>query len=171
MLGIVFALSANLVFTLSNVIFKRTEKDTSPTMINLFRTSIGLLTYVIIALIVKKFSLVFEFPLQLIGLLLLSSLFGQVLGDTSYFFSQQYLGPAKALAVSLTYPFFTILIDVFFLDGSFNPWVLLAAVIISGGVLLIAYSQSKKQTDNTQNRKAKSDIVFGLLFALFASIS
>lgn len=171
MLGIVFALSANLVFSLSNVIFKKTERDTSPTMINLFRTTVGLITYVIIALIANRFTLIFQFPPQLIGFLLLSSLFGQVMGDTAYFFSQRYMGPAKALAVSLTYPFFTILIDVFFLHGSFNPWILLAAAIICGGVLLIAYSQSNKQNEPLHINIGKKEVILGLTFALIASLS
>ncbi|TFG18656.1 MAG: EamA family transporter [Promethearchaeota archaeon] len=172
MLGIVFAISANFVFAVSNVFFKRTEKDTSPTMINLFRTSVGIVTFLIIALITNTLPIVFQLPLDLIGLLILSSVLGQVMGDTAYFFSQQYLGPAKALAVSLTYPFFTILIDIFFLNGDFNPWVLVAAVIISAGVLLIAYSQKiKKNEDYSVNKKVRKGIFLGILFAFIASIS
>ncbi len=172
MFGLVFAISANFVFAVSNVFFKRTEKDTSPTMINLFRTSVGIVTFLIIALITNTLPIVFQLPLDLIGLLILSSVLGQVMGDTAYFFSQQYLGPAKALAVSLTYPFFTILIDVFFLNGDFNPWVLLAAVIISTGVLLIAYSQKiKKNEDNVVNKQVRKDIFLGILFAFIASVS
>ena len=105
--GIVLALSANFVFAVSNVFFKRTESETSPTMINLFRTSVGLVTFFIVALITQIFDILIQLPLSLIGMLILSSVLGQVIGDTAYFFSQQYLGPAKALAVSLTYPFFT----------------------------------------------------------------
>ncbi len=172
MLGIVFALSANFVFAVSNVFFKRTEKDTSPTMINLFRTSVGVVTFLIIALISNSFEIITQLPLYVIGFLILSSILGQVMGDTAYFFSQQYLGPAKALAVSLTYPFFTIIIDVLFLDGVFNPWVLLAALIISGGVLLISYSQkSKSEEIGTSKDQTRKKIFLGILFAFIASIS
>ena len=171
MLGIVFAISANFVFAVSNVFFKRTEKDTSPTMINLFRTSVGVVTFLIIALITGAIEYVFQLPLDLVALLLLSSLLGQVMGDTAYFFSQQYLGPAKALAVSLTYPFFTILIDVLFLQGKFNWWVLLVACVICGGVLLISYSQTKKYEGETSIKLPKKGTLFGILFAFIASIS
>ncbi len=172
MLGIVFALSANFVFAVSNVFFKRTERDTSPTMINLFRTSVGVVTFLIIALITNSFDIITQLPLYVIGFLILSSVLGQVMGDTAYFFSQQHLGPAKALAVSLTYPFFTIIIDVLFLDGVFNPWILLAALIISGGVLLISYSQKSRSDDlGISKDKTRKKIFLGILFAFIAYIS
>jgi drug/metabolite transporter (DMT)-like permease len=170
--GIGFAISANFVFAVSNVFFKRTEKDTSPTMINLFRTTVGIFTFLLVALISNTLVIVFQLSLDLVGLLMLSSVLGQVMGDTAYFFSQQFLGPAKALAVSLTYPFFTIIIDVVFLDGKFDPWILLGAFIISVGVLLISYSQKPSNYgDNKSDEQTKKGVFFGILFAFIASIS
>ncbi|MBN2155445.1 MAG: DMT family transporter [Candidatus Lokiarchaeota archaeon] len=179
MLGIVFAVSANFVFAVSNVFFRKTEHDTSPSMINLFRTSVGVLSFILIAFFTNSISIVFLIPLDLIGLLILSSLLGQVMGDTSYFFSQKYIGPTKALTISLTYPFFTILIDIFFLNASFNAFILLSAVIISVGVGLIAYSKEKKaerrpkspnQTEQP-HISSRKDTALGIIFAFLASIS
>jgi len=176
-LGIAFAISANFVFALSNVFFRKTEKDTSPTMINLFRTSIGVLSFFLIALFSGILPIVFTLPLDLVGLLMLSSIFGQVVGDSAYFYSQFYLGPTKALTISLTYPFFTILIDIFYLHVPFNPFILLSATIIGIGILLVSCSKRKSVEIITESyhqekiNRPKKGILLGILFAFIASLS
>lgn len=70
-------------------------------------------------------------------LLVLSSLFGIVLGDTLYFRSLQILGPRRALMLSTTSPLFGLLIGTVFLQQFLGLLNLLGIVLTLAGVLLV----------------------------------
>lgn len=147
MAGEWIALAATLSFVLSNVLFRKCEHEASPLFINTFRTLIGVFTFFIIAAVSGIFPLIFLLSWDLWLWLILSFVFGQVLGDTSYFMAQRELGPTKALAISMTYPLFSFVLSVIFLNQAFEWWILLSFLFISTGVLIIAKAQIKE----TQN--------------------
>jgi DME family drug/metabolite transporter len=176
MVGEWIAIAANFTFALSNTIFRKTERQVSPLFINTFRTMIGLLTFWILAVSMDLFKYLIHLPMDLIGLLIVSILLGQVIGDTAYFKAQHELGVTKALAISLTFPFFTFLLSIFFFDRPFN-WVLIpAAGFICVGVLLIGKNYQKELNipNASESNILKSQIGIslyrGLGWAFLASI-
>ncbi len=72
-----------------------------------------------------------------LGLLVLSSLSGIVLGDTLYFRSLQILGPRRALMLSTTSPLFGLLIGTVFLQQFLSLVNLLGIALTLAGVLIV----------------------------------
>ena len=83
MTGELIAILAVLTFVISNVLFRKTESDASPTFINFFRTAIGTLTFIVLAVVFGIFTYIFLLPWYLWIITFLSFLFGQVIGDLS----------------------------------------------------------------------------------------
>jgi drug/metabolite transporter (DMT)-like permease len=152
MLGEIIAIFAVLTFVGSNVIFRKTEHEFSPTFINFFRTGIGTLTFIIIVLFLNQLNLIFIIPWQLWLLLILSFIFGQVLGDTAYFTAQKELGTTIALAISMTFPLFTFILSLIFLNQAFRLNLILSLILIGIGITIIGKSKI-----NDNDPKTKSD--------------
>lgn len=152
MFGEIIAIFAVLTFVGSNVMFRKTEHEVSPTFINFFRTGIGTITFILLILFLNQFNLIFIVPWDLWLLLILSFIFGQVIGDTAYFTAQKELGTTIALAISMTFPLFTFILSLIFLDQSFKLNMILSLILIGIGITIIGNSKI-----NTDNSKLKSD--------------
>jgi len=150
MLGEFIAISAVLTFVGSNVIFRRTENEVSPTFINFFRTAVGTLTFFFIVLILNQINLIFIIPLELWLILILSFVFGQVIGDTAYFTAQKELGTTIALAISMTFPLFTFILSLIFFNQSFKVNLVASLILISTGVIIIG--KAKNTSENTKQQ-------------------
>ncbi|TXT65613.1 MAG: EamA-like transporter family protein [Promethearchaeota archaeon] len=180
MIGVIIAVLANLAFVSSNAMFRKVEDDVSPIFINMFRTGVGLITFIIFSLILGIFNTIFSLPWTLWIILIISFVFGQVIGDTFYFKSQKQLGTTKALAISMTFPFFTFILDLLFLERPFEIFLIPSAILISIGILII----SKYKIDLNINEKelrvkkkiknfkhdSKNFKIIPSLFAIFASL-
>ncbi|MFX0060358.1 MAG: DMT family transporter [Candidatus Heimdallarchaeota archaeon] len=183
MIGEIIAILAVLTFVGSNVLYRKTEKEASPTFINFIRTAIGTVTFIIISLILRIFLLIFSLPWDLWIILFLSFLFGQVIGDTSYFYAQKILGTTIALAISMTFPLFTFFLSLIFLNRPFEILMIVSLLLIGIGITIIGNSKIKSTNDfSLKNRgqinkktnkltKFSSSYIFkGLLYGLLASV-
>jgi drug/metabolite transporter (DMT)-like permease len=183
MLGEIIAILAVLTFVGSNVIFRKTENQVSPTFINFFRTGIGTLTFILIALFLNKLNLIFIIPWALWLLLILSFIFGQVIGDTAYFIAQKKLGTTIALAISMTFPLFTFILSLIFLNKAFKLNLLLSLVLIGIGITIIGKSKTTIENINRQQEQSyqkpikfelkeffKKDIIKAISFCFAASL-
>lgn len=151
MLGELIAISAVLTFVGSNAIFRKAEHEVSPVFINFIRTGIGTLTFILIILSLNQITLVFMIPWELWLLLILSFVFGQVIGDTAYFTAQKELGTTIALAVSMTFPFFTFILSLIFLNQPFKPNLFISLILIGIGITIIG--KTKIVSDNSMLEK------------------
>ncbi|MFX1364197.1 MAG: DMT family transporter [Promethearchaeota archaeon] len=147
MFGELIAISAVLTFAGSNVLFRKTEKEVSPTLINFFRTGIGTLTFLLIIILLNQFNLILIIPWELWLLLILSFIFGQVIADTAYFTAQKELGTTIALAISMIFPIFTFILSMIFLKQSLKLNLLLSLILIGIGIIIIG--KSKNKSDNS----------------------
>jgi drug/metabolite transporter (DMT)-like permease len=141
--GRIIGVLAIVCFSVSNSMFRKVERAASPSQINAFRTTLGAITFVIIAAVMGLFADVAKFSYKIWLLLFASVLFAQVLGDTFYFQAQKRLGTTKALAISMTFPLLTFFLSVIILNSTIPYIFYIAAVLIIGGVLLIAKSQEQ----------------------------
>ncbi len=160
MQGWTIAFLAVFTFVSSNVIFRKVENEVSPAYINSVRTLIGIITFWIITAISGVFILIFQFPIMLWIWLILSFIFGQVIGDTAYFTAQKELGVTQTIAISLTFPLFTYILAIIFLDETFSYIIIIAFAFISFGVIFINFGakNAKKMTDNLDNEEMKENI-------------
>ena len=101
MIGEILAVVSVLAFVISNTIFKRIDNEVSPSQINAVRTTIGFITFLIIALAVGQFPTIFTFPPMLWFWLILSFIIVQIIGDTAYFKAQEMLGTTVPPTVSV----------------------------------------------------------------------
>jgi drug/metabolite transporter (DMT)-like permease len=154
MIGEILAILSILSFVSSNAFFKRIGNEVSPSQINAIRTGIGALTFIAIGLFAGKFYFIFQFSPMLWLWLLLSIFFGQVVGDTAFFFAQKRMGTTLALAVSMTFPIFTTILSVFILDTTLPYTFYIAMVIILMGISLIGIGKNKLE----QNKLDISEI-------------
>ena len=152
MYGELIAILAVLTFVGSNVIFRKTEHEASPTF-NLFRTGVGTITFVLIALLINRLNLIFIIPWDLWGLLILSFIFGQVVGDTAYFTAQKSLGTTVALAISMTFPLFTFILSLIFLNHPFKLNFILSLLFIGVGITIIGKSKGNTRNSNYENER------------------
>jgi len=148
MIGEIFAIFAVLTFVGSNVLFRKVEHAASPTYINLFRTAVGTLTFIIVALIIGSFFDIFLLSFELWLLLFVSFLFGQVIGDTAYFNAQKELGTTLALALSMTFPLFTFILSLIFLNRPFELNMILSLVLIGAGITIIGRYKIKAEENS-----------------------
>ena len=148
MQGWIIAFLAVFTFVSSNVIFRKVENEVSPAYINSVRTFIGIITFWIIAAISGVFILIFQFPIMLWIWLILSFIFGQVIGDTAYFSAQKELGVTQTIAISLTFPLFTYILAIIFLDETFSYIIIISFTFISIGVIFINYGIRKARNIN-----------------------
>jgi len=183
MLGEVIAILAVLTFVASNVIFRKTEHEASPTFINFFRTAVGTLTFILIAFFLSQLNLIFIIPLELWVLSIFSFVFGQVIGDTAYFIAQKKLGTTIALAISMTFPLFTFILSLIFLNRPFKLNLIFSLLLIGVGIIIIGKSKiSSENSNDNKNSIAKQtikirfqeifgkDIVKAIIFCFAASI-
>lgn len=183
MLGEVIAILAVLTFVASNVIFRKTEHEASPTFINFFRTAVGTLTFILIAFFLSQLNLIFIIPLELWVLLIFSFVFGQVIGDTAYFTAQKKLGTTIALAISMTFPLFTFILSLIFLSRPFKLNLIFSLLLIGVGIIIIGKSKiSSENSNDNKNSIAKQtikikfqeifgkDIVKAIIFCFAASL-
>ncbi len=150
MAGEIIAVSSILCFVISNSMIRKVENVASPVQINAVRTTIGALSFVIIALILGVFPEIFSFSSNIWLLLLVSVLFAQVIGDTAYFMAQELLGTTKALAISMTFPLITFLLSALILHTKIYYYFYISAALIISGVLLIAKSQEQASKEQEQ---------------------
>lgn len=180
MLGEIIAILAVLTFVGSNVLFRKTEHEASPTFINFFRTAVGTITFIIIVLIINQFDLIIQIPWELWFILILSFVFGQVIGDTAYFSAQKELGTTIALAISMTFPLFTFILSLIFLNRSFELNLVLSLLLIGVGITIIGKSKTgseySEEIEKFQNQKITSWQIFNktifkaIIFCLTAAL-
>lgn len=182
MIGELIAIFAVLTFVVSNVLFRKTEHEATPIFINFFRTAIGTITFFIFSFLLNIFDKIFLLPFGLWIILFISFLFGQVIGDTAYFSAQKDLGTTLALGVSMTFPLFTFILSMLFLNREFEISLLFSLLFISVGVIIIGRSKAKINRDPSfdvlthQKRKLlKGGLTLSslraLIFGLVASLS
>jgi drug/metabolite transporter (DMT)-like permease len=155
MAGEIIAVSSILCFVISNAMIRKVENVASPIQINAVRTTVGALTFLLVALILGVFTEMFSFSANIWLLLLVSVLLAQVIGDTAYFKAQEMLGTTKALAISMTFPLITFLLSALILHTKIYYWFYISAILIIIGVLLIARSQEQTSKIQEQNLEEK----------------
>ena len=176
MTGELIAIFAVLTFVVSNVLCRKTERDASPAFINFFRTAIGTLTFIVVTIILGIFTYIFLVPWYLWIITILSFLFGQVIGDTAYFKAQEELGSTIALAISMTFPLFTIILSLIFLNRTFEYKIILSIVLIGAGIIVIGKSKINTENKNSQDSEVHSQKLISytplksIVYALIASL-
>lgn len=174
MYGEFAAIIVTLSFAISFVLARKIQNEATPIFQNTIRASIGFVTFFIICLSFGVLPNLFQLPIDIIVALSMSILFTVILGDTAYLISQKILGPAKALAIGNTTPFFTIIFATTFLNRPFSILLIFSAILIGIGVLIITRKEEKDIKKSGLPDSAERNNKFtlrGMIWALFAALS
>ncbi|UCC18424.1 MAG: DMT family transporter [Promethearchaeota archaeon] len=170
------AILTGVSFALSFVLARKIESEATPIFQNAIRSIVGFITFFFICLSFGILLQTFSLPLMLVLILVTSISFTVILGDTAYLVSQKILGPAKALAITTTTPFFTILFAILFLNRPISVHMIFSGILIAIGVIIITKGEkddlnNKESNENELNNRVLPKMVKGTLWALFTAIS
>ncbi|MHA2353920.1 MAG: DMT family transporter [Candidatus Thorarchaeota archaeon] len=140
-LGVLSAFGATLLFGITNVIYKKLDKDLSALDITFTRVWVSLLPAFLFA-VVSAGTLEFEIPPQSMLPLAISMILGIVAGDTVYFLSQERIGVARAFPIAMSYPLVVYFLAALFLNEPVIIQRVFGAILVVVGVAAIARAES-----------------------------
>ncbi|MFN2230659.1 MAG: DMT family transporter [Anaerolineae bacterium] len=173
MSGEIYALACALLWALSSALLKSQTHKIHVVFLGALRTIPALLIYWGIVLFTGRVGELLNLPVRSWAYLAGSTLIGLVVGDSIYFQSMKLIGLSRAMPLSTTYPFFTMLLSLLFLDERFGWTVIGGAVLIAGGGYLLALHRGKERLVESQavRRINSTGVVLALCAALCWSIS
>ncbi|MHA1910840.1 MAG: DMT family transporter [Candidatus Kariarchaeaceae archaeon] len=164
--GEVLAFLSIISYVLSSAMFRKIETKVSPEQINAFRTTFGALSFIIFGFFLSLYGNLNMYSLSLIALLLVSIIFGQIVGDTFYFHSQKRMGTTITLAITTTFPFFTFILSIIFLDAYIPLEFFISGFLIAIGVLVITFFQNNPKDDESTTKIHLLPVVFALVASI-----
>lgn len=152
MIGELAAISSALVGTLSNIILKRETAPVSAIVISATRGVYGFLFNLILIPFFGGFGAYATVSPWLLGLLVVSTIIGQVIGDTLFFRSIATFGVARTMPVVSAYPLVTTILAVIFLHEPLGWGRFLGVVLVVGGLMFLTQSPGAQGSLNRGRR-------------------
>jgi len=167
-IGILCAIAATVFFGITNVIYKKIDKEISVIDIVVTRIWVSLPIAYIFA--VGSAGTVFiSIPAESMFPLAISMILGIVIGDTLYFFSQERIGVGRAFPIVMSYPLVVYLMAAVYLAEPVILQRVIGAVIVVIGVILIARAEFSENDENNK-RWTRRDRNIGLFLAFVTII-
>ncbi len=159
MLGEVLALLAAIVWAFSSLLYKIGLKNTDPLIANTYRLAIA--TLILLPVTVQmnvKYNIDFIY-------LQISAIFGIGVADFFFLKSLKYINVSRAVPISSSYPFFTMMLGIVFLKEPLEIAFIISAVLILLGIYLL----SEEKSENEVN--VKLGVLFAILTAFLWGLS
>ena len=171
--GDLYALLGAASFAISSAIIKKLNNLGNAIQLNFLRTLIGAIIFIIHFLFFIDLNLVNNISGLILFYLIISVIMNIVIGDTAFFESQNKLGIKIATPIVNTYPYFTIILAIIFLNEFISYEVILGSLILIPGVILLSVdrAENENQDDLIENKRAKrfdDDKVKGLIYVMIA---
>jgi DME family drug/metabolite transporter len=166
--GEAYALVCAFFWALSSTMLKSQTHKGHITSLIALRTLPPMLAYWGLLVFTGQIRTLDQVPLRTWVCLSGSSVIGMVVGDLLYLQSMKLIGLSRAMPLSTTYIFFTILLAWALLDEGLTWFILGGAVLIAGGAYLLAFPRAVPQDVPSQaTRRANTT---GVLLALAAAV-
>jgi drug/metabolite transporter (DMT)-like permease len=143
-IGVLSALGATLLFGVTNVVYKKFDKDLSALEITFTRIWVSLLPAYFFA-VVSAGTIEFDVPTESMLPLAISMILGIVAGDTVYFLSQERIGVGRAFPIAMSYPLVVYLLAALLLDEPVILQRIIGAVLVVFGVAAIARTEASEE--------------------------
>ncbi len=171
--GDLYALLGAASFAISSAIIKKLNNLGNAIQLNFLRTLIGAIIFIIHFVFFIDLNLVNNISGLILFYLIISVIMNIVIGDTAFFESQNKLGIKIATPIVNTYPYFTIILAIIFLNEFISYEVILGSLILIPGVILLSVdrAENENQDDLIENKRAKrfdDDKVKGLIYVMIA---
>jgi DME family drug/metabolite transporter len=168
--GEVYAIASAFLWALSSTLVKSQTEKISIVLMGALRTIPALLIYWSLVVFTGRCGALIALPLRSWAFLGGATILGLVIGDLIYFESMKYIGLSRALPLSMTYPFFTIILALSFLDERITWSIVGGAVLIVGGALLLAFPRGTRNARYGADRADQQLNLRGVALALGAAV-
>ncbi len=170
MIGELAALGAALSWTVSALLYKKALEKVKPVSANIIRLSCTSGVLLVFLLVIGKFWVLWDLPVQIAVLAVVSGIIGLGLGDTLYLVSLRMVGVARAVPLTCTYPLFNLLWAVFLVGEPLTLSAVLGAVVIVLGIWLLSY-QKESIVQGVRRSVLLKGVVAALTTAVLWSVS
>ena len=132
------ALIGAALWAITNLLLRRQVLKMGGSTANTWRNIFSTLCYLGVFLAFRNPRDILAIPRDTLLVLLLAVLLSMVIGDILQFMAIQRLGIALAMPIASSYPFLTLFIAAFVLGEPLTPRSLGGALLVIGGVILVA---------------------------------
>jgi drug/metabolite transporter (DMT)-like permease len=171
MLGQACALGAALTWSISVILFKRSEAA-SPQAMNLFK-NVASLTLLLLTLPIMGQAVDWQRPAEEWVLLLLSGALGIAVADTLVFMALRRLGAGLLAVVDCVYSPVIITFGVVILGEQIGQTFVIGGVLVVGGVLVattggrpLAAGQGERETESAAEAASRRERLVGVLLGI-----
>jgi DME family drug/metabolite transporter len=168
--GEVFAILSAFLWALSSTLVKTQTKKISIVLLGALRTIPALAIYWGYLVFSGSCGSLLALPARSWGFLAGATVLGLVIGDLVYFESMKYIGLSRALPLSTTYPFFTIVLALVFLDERITWTIVGGALLIASGALLLAFPRGMRKRRKGEDAQEQQLNFKGVAMALVAAV-
>ena len=165
-LGVLTGLCAVGLYAVSVVVYRSQKKEIRPLAISSFKMWVALL-FTTLLVAIPFIGEPFAIPPEAAINLTISVLCAAVLGDTAYLMSQERIGVSYAFPISMSFPIFTYMMTIWFLNEELLPLRFVGVIIAVLGVILIAREQDSSEDGTSIDNGVN---IIGILLALSTSI-
>jgi len=166
--GELYALACALLWATSSALMKSQTHKVQVVMLGALRTVPALILYWGMLVVGGRIPELGRLPIRAWGFLAASTLLGLVVGDLIYLQSMKLIGLSRAMPLSTTYPFFTMLLSLLFLDERIDWTIVAGAVLIAFGAYLLAFV--RRSASEPDGRAARRVNLTGVALALAAAM-
>ena len=146
--GDLYALLGAASFAISSAIIKKLNNLGNAVQLNFLRTLIGAIIFIIHFVFFIDLNLVNSISGLILFYLIISVVMNIVIGDTAFFESQNKLGIKIATPIVNTYPYFTIILAIIFLNEFISYEVILGSLILIPGVILLSVDRAENENQD-----------------------
>jgi DME family drug/metabolite transporter len=160
LLGSLAALGSAFGWAISTILIKVGMRSKSPVAVNLIRLYLVSAMYLAVLIPAGKLGEILSSRPEYLLAAFVSAQFGFVIGDYFYFNALNWMGVSRTVPVTSTYPLWTMLWAVLFLDRRVYIHKILGAVLIVLAIVIVRRAEAKEKVDPR-----------GFPFALLAPLS
>ena len=165
-LGSVIGLIGAALYGLSVVAYRSQADGIRPVAISSIKMFVALPFMVIMTILLPGLGSAI-LPLTTILLLSISVIFGAVIGDTIYLWSQERIGVSYAFPIAMSFPIITFFLTVGFLGEPLILSRLAGAIIAVIGIILISNEQNRNKKESETPTKLDT---LGILGAIVTAL-
>src|SRR5262245_26957711 len=153
-LGAAAALISAALWAVTNLLLRGQVLKLGGATANTWRTAFSALCFAVVFLAFRHPRDLLGIPAQTLGVLLASVLLSMVIGDILQFTAIGRLGIALAMPIASSSPLFTLLIAAAFLGEAITSRSVGGAVLVVGGVILVAMPRRALADDVRAQQRA-----------------
>ena len=154
MSGETYAMACAFLWALSSALIKSQTDKMHIVTLGALRTVPAVLLYWVLLILSDGVDQMLHLPVRTWAFLIGSAIIGLVIGDLLYLASMKLIGLSRALPLSTTYPFFTIVLAVLFLDEKLGWAIGAGALLIGAGAYLLAVPKAAERAHDGVTRRA-----------------